>query len=43
VAAFCDSTGSWLPLVCTMNVTVATEMVRKNILGETHDQFAREV
>ncbi len=28
VAAFCDSTGRWLPLVCTMNVTVATEMVR---------------
>jgi xylulokinase len=28
VAAFCDSTGKWLPLVCTMNVTVATEMVR---------------
>ncbi len=27
VAAFCDSTGRWLPLVCTMNVTVATEMV----------------
>lgn len=29
VAAFCDATGRWLPLVCTMNVTVATEMVRK--------------
>ena len=29
VAAFCDSTGKWLPLVCTMNVTVATEMVRE--------------
>ncbi len=29
VAAFCDSTGQWLPLVCTMNVTVATEMVRE--------------
>ncbi|MFW6138979.1 MAG: xylulokinase [Spirochaetota bacterium] len=28
-AAFCDSTGGWLPLVCTMNVTVATEMVKK--------------
>jgi xylulokinase len=28
VAAFCDSTGAWLPLVCTMNVTVATEQVR---------------
>jgi xylulokinase len=29
VAAFCDSTDNWLPLVCTMNVTVATEQVRK--------------
>ena len=29
VAAFCDSTDRWLPLVCTMNVTVATEQVRK--------------
>ncbi len=28
VAAFCDSTDGWLPLVCTMNVTVATEKVR---------------
>ena len=29
VAAFCNSTNAWLPLVCTMNVTVATELVRK--------------
>lgn len=28
VAAFCDSTDHWLPLVCTMNVTVVTEAVR---------------
>lgn len=28
VAAFCDSTDRWLPLVCTMNVTVVTEQVR---------------
>ncbi len=28
IAAFCDSTGRWLPLACTMNVTVATEMIR---------------
>lgn len=28
VAAFCDSTDQWLPLVCTMNVTVVTEQVR---------------
>src|SRR6185503_402692 len=24
IAAFCDSTNRWLPLLCTMNVTVAT-------------------
>lgn len=29
VAAFCDSTGAWMPLVCTMNVTVATELVKQ--------------
>ena len=29
IAAFCDSTNRWLPLLCTMNVTVATEMVRE--------------
>ncbi|MEM1158465.1 MAG: xylulokinase [Verrucomicrobiota bacterium] len=29
IAAFCDSTGGWLPLACTMNVTVATELVKK--------------
>jgi xylulokinase len=35
VAAFCDATGRWLPLVCTMNVTVATEMVR-TLFGMDH-------
>ncbi len=39
IAAFCDSTNRWLPLLCTMNVTVATEMVR-NDFRMTHDQFA---
>ena len=29
LAAFCSSSGGWLPLVCTMNVTVATELVRQ--------------
>jgi xylulokinase len=29
LASFCDSTGAWLPLVCTMNVTVATELLKK--------------
>jgi xylulokinase len=32
VAAFCSSTGGWLPLVCTMNCTVATEVTR-GLLG----------
>ena len=35
VAAFCDSTDGWLPLICTMNVTVATEQVR-NLFGWDH-------
>ena len=29
VAAFCSSTGGWLPLLCTMNCTVGTELVRQ--------------
>lgn len=41
IAAFCDSTNRWLPLLCTMNVTVATEMVRQDF-GWTHDRFAAE-
>jgi xylulokinase len=32
LAGFCSSTGSWLPLVCTMNVTVSTELTRQ-LLG----------
>jgi len=40
IAAFCDSTNQWLPLLCTMNVTVATELVRSE-LGWTHDQYAK--
>lgn len=27
-AAFCSSTGQWLPLLCTMNCTVSTELMR---------------
>lgn len=30
IAAFCSSTGGWLPLLCTMNVTSVTEVVRRN-------------
>ncbi len=29
IAAFCDSTDRWLPLLCTMNVTLVTELARK--------------
>ncbi|MCC6671340.1 MAG: xylulokinase [Planctomycetes bacterium] len=29
VAAFCDSTGRWLPLGCTMNATQSTELARE--------------
>jgi xylulokinase len=29
VAAFCDSTDAWLPLVCTMNVTTVFDQVRR--------------
>ncbi len=28
IAAFCDSTGGWLPLLCTMNVTNTTEHLK---------------
>jgi xylulokinase len=42
IAAFCDSTGQWLPLVCTMNVTVATEMVRERF-ALSHEDLANAV
>ena len=42
IAAFCDSTNRWLPLLCTMNVTVATELMR-NYLGWTHEKFDHTV
>lgn len=29
LAAFCSSTGNWLPLLCTMNCTVASEVTRE--------------
>jgi xylulokinase len=40
--AFCDSTGAWLPLACTMNVTVATEAVRM-LLGFGYKQLEEVV
>jgi xylulokinase len=42
VAGFCDSTDAWLPLVCTMNVTVATEAVR-NLFGWSHAQLEEAI
>jgi xylulokinase len=42
IAAFCDSTNRWLPLLCTMNVTVATEMMRL-YLGWTHEKFSAAI
>lgn len=38
IAAFCSSTGGWLPLLCTMNCTQATELVRRP-LGISTPQF----
>jgi xylulokinase len=42
IAAFCDSTDAWLPLVCTMNVTVATEAAR-HLFGWSHAQCETEI
>ncbi|MDB6023035.1 MAG: xylulokinase [Pedosphaera sp.] len=42
IAAFCDSTNRWLPLLCTMNVTTATEMMR-NASGWSHEKFSATV
>jgi xylulokinase len=36
-AAFCSSTGGWLPLICTMNCTVATETVARTFGFDTRD------
>lgn len=36
-AAFCSSTGGWLPLICTMNCTVATESVARTFGFSTRD------
>ncbi len=35
IAAFCSSSGGWLPLLCTMNVTGVTEHVR-SLFGHDH-------
>ena len=40
IAAFCDSTGGWLPLLCTMNVTNTTEIV-KSLFKLDNDKLER--
>ncbi len=40
IAAFCGSTGGWLPLLCTMNVTNTTEIV-KSLFGLDNAQLER--
>jgi len=42
IAGFCSSTGGWLPLLCTMNVTSVTEGVRA-LLGLDRSTFERVV
>jgi xylulokinase len=42
IAAFCSSTGGWLPLLCTMNVTTVTERVR-TLFGLDHEGLAQAV
>lgn len=45
LAAFCSSTGSWLPLLCTMNCTVSIELARKlfNISLDEFNQISAKV
>ncbi len=40
IAAFCDSSGGWLPLLCTMNVTNTTEML-KGLLHIGNEELER--
>lgn len=35
IAAFCSSTGGWLPLLCTMNCTLATELMKQPLAVAT--------
>ena len=37
LAAFCSSSGGWLPLLCTMNCTVASEELRRLMSMEIKD------
>ncbi|GAB4165823.1 MAG: xylulokinase [Terrimicrobiaceae bacterium] len=38
VAAFCDSTDHWLPLVCTMNLTLVSEHIR-GLFAWSHEEM----
>ena len=40
-AAFCSSSGGWLPLICTMNCTVATETIAQLFGFSTREGDAR--
>lgn len=42
VAAFCDSTGAWLPLVCIESAAASTELVKKSFRWD-NDRLAKEV
>lgn len=42
IAAFCSSTGGWLPLLCTMNCTVSTELIR-GLLNTDIDSFEASI
>ena len=42
IAAFCDSNDHWLPLLCTMNVTMATELFREMFAWD-HERMDREI
>lgn len=41
IAAFCDSTGAWLPLLCVMNATSVAEEVAR-AFGTDHATLTRE-
>ena len=42
IAAFCDSTGGFLPLMCTMNVTTVSEGFRK-LFDKDHHELAAAI
>lgn len=39
IAPFCDSTGGWMPLLCTMNVTGVAEELRDSFGGKSHQEL----